>query len=96
MAPSLFIPESHKLGERGQKQTKGFHFVKQPNKAKRWVRQKLSTSQEEEQEFSSSSSSSSASSFSHGQLSVPIGQQHICLLACCTFFLLASGYMSRK
>lgn len=49
MVPSLFIPESHKLGERGQKQTKGFHFVKQPNKSARWVRQKLSTSQEEEQ-----------------------------------------------
>lgn len=52
MAPSLFIPESRKLGERGQKQTKGFHFVKQPNKAARWVRQKLSTSQEEEQSSS--------------------------------------------
>jgi len=44
----------------------------------------------------SSSSSSPASSFPHGQLSVPIGQQHVCLLACCTFFLLASGYMCRK
>jgi hypothetical protein len=38
----------------------------------------------------SSSSSSPASSFSHGQLSVPIGQQHVCLFVCLLACLLVA------